>query len=248
MSDAQPATRHAEADDPTAAVQRYLEAYGLTPVNASRVAADLQCQQHAASTGSGDTTASEVGPEPSADAEHRARHLLEAFIRWTQNLGEHLEPRVEPAKVVWAMTLYGPELLNRHPDAIVHPDPLLEDLRDHLEAWPHGVLPQLPPREMHRQPLGELPSVLRGEFWSGTYRWAMPAGARRGKPTPPAPPPPGVVTPDTVAPPPGARPAEPIAEADHASLSAPPKAEADADDPDAPAPPRPAGPDATPPA
>ncbi len=50
-------------------------------------------------------------------------------------------------------------------------------MRPLLDERPHGVLPHLPRQEMHRQPLGELPAVLQGEFWSGTYRWVVPVGS-----------------------------------------------------------------------
>ncbi|MEE9405211.1 MAG: hypothetical protein V3V20_09980, partial [Algisphaera sp.] len=37
-------------------------------------------------------------------------------------------------------------------------------------AAPGGVLPTFPQQEMPRQPLGALPAVLRGQFWTTPYR------------------------------------------------------------------------------
>ncbi len=199
-----PAAPAATAADPLAQFQRYLVAYGLTPAHAVRVANDLQLQLHAAPPSS-PPPASASSPIASASGNpgRSTASLIQAFTHWTQQLGDHLQPRVEADCIAWVMALYGPDLLNAQPDALVHPTPLLQSLRQHLEAWPHGVLPNLPPTEMHRQLLGNLPSVLRGEFWSGTYRWAMPASLRRRKTIPPPPLPPApAAPPDSVGPPP----------------------------------------------
>lgn len=49
-----------------------------------------------------------------------------------------------------------------------------DDATDARRAW----LPTARPKAMPRQPLGDLPAVLRGSFWSRTARWAWPRWSR----------------------------------------------------------------------
>ena len=119
-----------------------------------------------------------IDPEFSEPA-RRAAAMIEAFDHWVASLQHRLDPPADAARVELIFALYGGEMLAKHPGALREPTALLAELQKHLDACPQGVLPTFAHQKMHRQPLGELPSVLSGDFWSGTYRWAMPANPRR---------------------------------------------------------------------
>ena len=107
----------------------------------------------------------------------RTAMMLEAFDRWSDELPSVLGMKPQADRVAFVAAMHLGRLLNQHPEALERPEALAEALRPLLDERPHGVLPNLPRQEMHRQPLGELPAVLQGEFWSGTYRWVVPVGA-----------------------------------------------------------------------
>ncbi|MEM1447237.1 MAG: hypothetical protein AAGF84_14350 [Planctomycetota bacterium] len=107
----------------------------------------------------------------------RTAMMLEAFDRWSNELPSVLGMKAQADRVAFVAAMHLGRLLNQHPEALEQPEALAEALRPLLDERPHGVLPNLPRQEMHRQPLGELPAVLQGEFWSGTYRWVVPVGA-----------------------------------------------------------------------
>jgi hypothetical protein len=153
----------APADPPALAkVIDYLTAWGVEPDAAAVVARSLD---------------SRVGPDVQ-DAPARSAAMLEAFEQWTEELAPTIAPPAEPHRVAFVMATLGPRLLTDHPDALDHPAQMRAEFERLMRVWEHGVLPTLPQREMHRQPLGKLPAVLRGEFWSGTYRWVMPSAER----------------------------------------------------------------------
>lgn len=162
----QPATPDAPPTidaEPEAQVAAYLRALGVA--NAQSVQRITQ------------TLASRVDPDVT-DPTHRFEAMLEALDRWLAGLPDALGMSDRPAQVGFVTALDLGQWLDRFPEAIAQPQALLEKLRPVVQAWPHGVLPMLPEQEMHRQPLGELPGVLRGEFWSSTYRWALPGQER----------------------------------------------------------------------
>lgn len=142
---------------------RYLRALGVSDEGSAQRITDI--------------LASRVDPDVT-DPAHRFEAMLEALDRWLSDLPASLGMKDRQAQVGFATTLDLGAWLNRFPEALSEPAALLEALRPAVEAWPHGVLPALPEQEMHRQPLGELPGVLRGEFWSSTYRWALPGQER----------------------------------------------------------------------
>ncbi|MEM9913840.1 MAG: hypothetical protein AAF911_02645 [Planctomycetota bacterium] len=111
------------------------------------------------------------------DPARRTTMMLEAFDRWSDELPSVLGMKAQADRVAFVAAMHLGRLLNQHPEALEQPEALADALRPLLDERPHGVLPNLPRQEMHRQPLGELPAVLQGEFWSGTYRWVVPVGA-----------------------------------------------------------------------
>lgn len=117
-----------------------------------------------------------IDPEE-IDPARRTVSMLEAFDRWADELPTTLGMSAQADRVAFVVATHLGRLLNQFPDALEQPQALAEALRPHLDARPHGVLPNWPRQKMHRQPLGELPGVLQGEFWSGTYRWVVPVGA-----------------------------------------------------------------------
>ncbi|MEM7627202.1 MAG: hypothetical protein AAF333_16525 [Planctomycetota bacterium] len=162
-----PATRDRAAASP--AVQRvvdYLRGWGVGDASARTLAETLDTR---------------IDPAVD-DAAKRGTAMLEALERWTDGLANELGLSGEADRVAFVMAVYGARLLDAHPEALLQSADLLDDLRGHLDVWEHGVLPKLEPQEMHRQPLGDLPMVLRGEFWSGTYRWVMPGGDKSIRP------------------------------------------------------------------
>ncbi len=81
-----------------------------------------------------------------------------------------------------------PALLVEHPDAFTNPqvvaDAARSELRDPDDRQGPAAPPPLPkahPMDMPRQPLGDLPVVLRGSFWVSTARWAWPQRLRRSQ-------------------------------------------------------------------
>lgn len=158
----------ADADPPTdspatavAKVSAYLQALEVEADAAQRIAEALDKR---------------IDPDV-ADAAARTTAMLEAFDRWGDELASEIEVPEDADRVALVLALYGGRLLSDHPEGFDEPAALRDAVRSHLDAWEHGVLPAWPRQEMHRQPLGELPMVMRGEFWSGTYRWAMPASS-----------------------------------------------------------------------
>ncbi|MEM9417929.1 MAG: hypothetical protein AAGA25_02595 [Planctomycetota bacterium] len=111
------------------------------------------------------------------DSARRTELILEAFDRWTDELPALMGMNDEADRVSFTLANHLGRLLNQHPDALDLPDDFITAMKPLLEDHPHGILPNMPRQEMHRQPLGDLPSVLQGEFWSGTYRWVAPVGA-----------------------------------------------------------------------
>lgn len=176
----------AQAADPRTAVERVVAYFAQLGVG-SDVALRF------ANTLDGRLDPSEIDPA------RRTALMLEAFDRWADGLPSVLGMTKHADRVAFAVATHLGRLLNQHPEALDDPAGLAESLRSPLDARPHGVLPNLPRQEMHRQPLGELPAVLQGEFWSGTYRWVVPVGAstkrllRRQHKLPVAPPPPVAV-------------------------------------------------------
>lgn len=111
------------------------------------------------------------------DPARRTALMLEAFDRWADELPALLGMSAQADRVAFVVATHLGRLLNEFPEALEQPQALVEALRPHLDARPNGVLPNWTRQTMHRQPLGELPGVLQGEFWSGTYRWVVPVGA-----------------------------------------------------------------------
>ncbi|MEM6457903.1 MAG: hypothetical protein AAF710_00765 [Planctomycetota bacterium] len=170
-----PALPAAAAPDAEQRVAAYLAALGVGAASADRVAQALGRQ---------------IDPAL-ADPAERAAAMLESLDRWADSLPQTLGLADTDGRVAFVLATHLGPLLDRHPEAIESPDTAVEMLRELLNRYPNGLLPDWPRREMPRQPLGELPSVLTGEFWSGTYRWAIPAvdrGVRgmRGDLSPPA--------------------------------------------------------------
>ena len=130
----------------------YLQAWGVEPEAAHTLADTLDTRVDGSKT----------------QAAERAAAILEALDAWTGSLPELLGLPEEADRVALVVAVYGARLLSAHPGCLDDPAALLDAVRDHLGAWTHGTSPKLDRQEMHRQPLGELPRVLRGEFWSGT--------------------------------------------------------------------------------
>lgn len=139
-------------------VELYLRDLGMTPAPAATVAATLDRR---------------IDPELT-DPTRRAVAMLEAFDRWTDQLPEALGLSSQAGRVAFALSRELGPWLSEAPQAFDEPTVLIGRIKKHLDAWPGGLLPALPHQTMHRQPLGDLPKVLRGAFWSGTYRWVMP--------------------------------------------------------------------------
>ncbi|MEO1235697.1 MAG: hypothetical protein AAFX76_02795 [Planctomycetota bacterium] len=129
---------------------------------------DAAAEQHAR------TLDARIDPELT-DPPKRVAAMLEALDRWTEALPAQLGLPDAGDRVAATLALHLGELLDRHPEALADADALIRSLAERLNGYPNGLLPVWPRREMHRQPLGDLPGVLRGEFWSGTYRWVIPA-------------------------------------------------------------------------
>ena len=118
--------------------------------------------------------------EPTLRTEAALRHL----DQWLQGLPASMGGGVDPGRFGLAtVSMLGPmlEQLAESLDQQVSPAELGEQMQRGVERWPRSILPVCAELEMPRQPLGNLPAVLRGEFWSGTYRWVIPtARTRRG--------------------------------------------------------------------
>ncbi len=56
---------------------------------------------------------------------------------------------------------------------------LVAHIRAELPTTAYPPVPLAHPQDMPRQPLGNLPAVLRSEFWGGTYRWILPLKYRQ---------------------------------------------------------------------
>jgi len=153
-----------EAADPRTAVERVVAYFAKLGVG-SDVALRLT-----------NTLDGRIDPDE-IDPVRRAAAMLDAFDRWADGLPGVLDMAEQADRVAFALASHLGRLLNQHPDALDDPAGLAESLRPHLDARPHGVLPHLPRQTMKRQALGDLPAVLQGEFWSGTYRWVVPVGA-----------------------------------------------------------------------
>ena len=143
-------------------VAEYLLTWGVGEASARRIAQTLDAR---------------IDPQVE-ESTKRCEAMLEALDRWTDELPDALGMPHEADRVALVVAIYGGRLLEAHPEAFERPAECLEAIRGHLDAWENGVLPKLEHQEMHRQPLGDLPAVLRGEFWSGTYRWVMPSSDR----------------------------------------------------------------------
>ncbi|MEM7578154.1 MAG: hypothetical protein AAF328_11855 [Planctomycetota bacterium] len=115
---------------------------------------------------------------PVKDFRHDARHRVLGYLvargikdrrereRWLDRLFEDVESHDRlvfgsPQATVKAIDAYE-RLIAQGPS---------DDVR---RPW----LPQAKPKAMPRQPLGDLPAVLRGSFWSRTARWAWPRFGR----------------------------------------------------------------------
>lgn len=107
----------------------------------------------------------------------RTQLMLEAFDRWAEELPDAMGLSEAADRIAFVLATHLGRLLNQHPEALGDTTGLADSIKPLLDARPHGILPGLPRQEMHRQPLGDLPAVLQGEFWSGTYRWVVPVGA-----------------------------------------------------------------------
>jgi hypothetical protein len=153
-----PAAPPAPPGSATERVRRYFVALGLNPDAAATLTDQLEQR---------------MDPQLE-DPTARATDMLEAFDRWIDELPAALGRPTDAARIKLLFSLFGPALLGEHPEALRQPDQLAGPLDDLLDAWPHGLLPNLPHQTMTRQPLGELPSVMRGDFWTSTYRWALP--------------------------------------------------------------------------
>ncbi|MEM9881685.1 MAG: hypothetical protein AAF800_02060 [Planctomycetota bacterium] len=156
---AEPPEIDAGSHDATQRILAYLVALGVGPASADRVAEALDRR---------------IDPAVTNPAE-RAAAMLEGLDRWADGLPQTLGLADTDGRVAFALATHLGPLLDRHPEAIDRSDAAAEMLREPLNHYPNGLLPDWPRRGMPRQPLGELPSVLTGEFWSGTYRWVMPA-------------------------------------------------------------------------
>lgn len=168
-ADARQPEAAASANTPPPAVQRvvdYLVAWGVGEASARTLTEALD---------------NRIDPEVNEDRP-RSAAMLEALDRWTDGLADELNAPGDADRVAFVMAVYGARLLDAHPDALTHPGALLDAVRGHLNVWEHGVSPKLEHQAMHRQPLGDLPMVLRGEFWSGTYRWVMPNNDKSVRP------------------------------------------------------------------
>ncbi|MEM8738197.1 MAG: hypothetical protein AAGG38_06930 [Planctomycetota bacterium] len=117
------------------------------------------------------------------DPSKRKIAMLEALDRWAEELPSRLGAADAPGRVAFVWSMHMARLLEKYPDSLEDADPLLRELGGLVAAHPQGLLPAWPTRSMDRQPLGELPGVLRGEFWSGTYRWVMPTTDKSRRPT-----------------------------------------------------------------
>jgi hypothetical protein len=153
-----------------ARVVAYLHALGVTDPAARQVAQTLD---------------SRIDPntQDAADPAMRAEAMLEALDRWCDALPEALGLQRDAARVAFALSRKLGGWLSDKPEALDDPTVLVSELTRYLDHWPQGVLPALPHQRMHRQPLGDLPAVLRGAFWSGTYRWVLPSANRNVGPT-----------------------------------------------------------------
>ena len=157
--------------DPSAATARgrvvaYLRALGVGEAAADEVAEQLERRIETESD----------------DPARRAEAMLEAFDRWSDELPAALNFDERSSHVSLLLANHLGLWLTDQPRAIDEPALLEPAIRQKLGAAEHGLLPQFEHQTMHRQPLGALPGLLRGEFWSGTYRWVMPSGDRGAKP------------------------------------------------------------------
>ncbi len=160
---------------------------GTSPPAASPDDAAMRCViAYLRELGVGEASAQRVAEalsrriDPDTAASGRVVAMLEALDRWADQLPETLGLERETAHVAFALARRLGAWLDAKPHAIADPTLLLDELRRELDAWPQGLLPTLPHQTMHRQPLGDLPAVLRSAFWSGTYRWVLPPQAGRG--------------------------------------------------------------------
>ena len=112
----------------------------------------------------------------------RTEAALRHFDAWMHNLPAALGAGVDEGRLgVVSLSQFGPmlECLAESLDEEQSAAGLAERLQQCVERWPRGILPVCAELDMPRQPLGDLPAVLRGEFWSGTYRWAIPTARAR---------------------------------------------------------------------
>ncbi len=120
---------------------------------------------------------------PTPDAHHDARHRVLGYLvargvvdraereRWLNRL-------LEEAKREGDAIFNSPQATVRAINAF---ETLRAQAQTSADAIARPTKPWLPaPRytPMPRQPLGDLPAVLRGSFWSGTARWAWPRRLR----------------------------------------------------------------------
>lgn len=151
--------------DPVVRVTAYLQSLGVGAAASERLVRCLEKRVDAEVTEPGKRTAA----------------MIEALDRWFEALPEKLELPQHFDRVGFVAAMHLGRLLNQYPDCMEDAAGLIAELRQRLDGWPDGVLPNWERQAMHRQPLGELPGVLRGQFWSGTYRWVVPVGASTGR-------------------------------------------------------------------
>lgn len=151
--------------DPAVRVRAYLGSLGVGESAADRLWRGLEQQVDADVTEPGKRTAA----------------MIAALDHWFEALPEKLDLPEQFDRVGFVAAMHWGRLLDQHPGCLEDPAGLIADLQQRLDGWPDGVLPNWERQTMDRQPLGELPTVLRGEFWSGTYRWFVPVGASTGQ-------------------------------------------------------------------
>ncbi|MEM1445884.1 MAG: hypothetical protein AAGF84_07510 [Planctomycetota bacterium] len=122
---------------------------------------------------------------PAQDFRHDARHRVLGYLlargvtdrqereRWLERLFAEVESEDRmafgsPQATVKAIDAY---------ERLTAQDPESGD--ESRDTW----LPEAKPKTMPRQPLGDLPAVLRGSFWSWPARWARPRFTRGVQPS-----------------------------------------------------------------
>ncbi len=105
---------------------------------------------------------------------------IELVEAWHDNVLEHLaDDEQRDAARQW-IACHLREHLAGFLHAFEHPEAFARCLSTAMQCDPAFAppLPKAHPQDMPRQPLGELPAVMRGSFWVSTARWAMPMKSR----------------------------------------------------------------------